>query len=98
MRPDTGPDAEKGVDRTTLTGKVMCGYQGWFTPRATARKGWAHYQRGQFEPGSCKIDLWPDVSELGEDEKFATPFKHADGGGSRSARTSQRRCCGTFAG
>src|SRR5581483_3933912 len=29
--------------------------------------------------GSCKVDLWPDVSELDKDERYATPFRHADG-------------------
>src|SRR5439155_21494060 len=80
MQPYDGASVE-GVDRTTLTGKVMAGYQGWFTAEGDgAGAGWRHYsKRGQFRPGSCNIDLWPDVSELDEDEKFATPFKHADG-------------------
>ena len=70
-----------GVDPGTLAGKVMCGYQGWFTtPEDGAQRGWTHYgRRGRFEPGSCTIDLWPDVSELDDDEKFATGFRHADG-------------------
>lgn len=70
-----------GVDTTTLTGKVMCGYQGWFnTPDDGANLGWRHWGKGgKFEPGACSIDLWPDVSELGPDERYATPFRHADG-------------------
>jgi hypothetical protein len=70
-----------GVDTSTLNGKVMCGYQGWFTaPEDGSQRGWTHYsRRGRFEPGYCSIDLWPDVSELDDDEKFATPFRHADG-------------------
>ena len=74
-------DSNPGVDRSTLTGKVMCGYQGWFAAEGDgSQRGWRHYPfRGRFEPGSCTIDLWPDVSELADDEKFATPFRHADG-------------------
>ena len=30
MRPYDGPSV-KGVDPSTMTGKVLCGYQGWFT-------------------------------------------------------------------
>lgn len=80
MQPYDGPHAA-GVDVSTLTGKVMCGYQGWFTCEGDgARRGWTHYgRRGQFKPGRCTIDFWPDVSDLDEDEKYATAFKHADG-------------------
>jgi hypothetical protein len=80
MRPYDGPSAA-GVKRTTLTGKFMCGYQGWFTaPKDGSGRGWRHYPAGgQFRPGFCSIDLWPDVSELSAGEKFATPFRHRDG-------------------
>lgn len=79
MRPYDGPSL-KGVDGSTLTDKVVCGYQGWFTtPGDGAGLGWRHYpSRGRFEPGRCGIDLWPDVTEMDEDEKYATPFRHAD--------------------
>ena len=80
MRPYDGPSV-KGVDTSTLTGKVMCGYQGWFTtPGDGSDRGWRHYSsKGQFKPGSCNIDLWPDMSELDADEKIPTPFRHQDG-------------------
>ncbi|NJL19147.1 MAG: hypothetical protein HC901_02280 [Bdellovibrionaceae bacterium] len=39
-----------------------------------------HYPAGRkFEPGFCTIDLWPDMTEYGADERFPTPFQHADG-------------------
>ncbi|MFO0876180.1 MAG: glycoside hydrolase family 71/99-like protein [Gemmataceae bacterium] len=80
MRPYEGP-AVKGVDCSTLTGKIVCGYQGWFTtPGDGSGRGWRHYARGaRFEPGSCVIDLWPDVRELTPSERIPTPFRHADG-------------------
>jgi hypothetical protein len=80
MRPYEGP-SKAGVSRSTLTGKVVCGYQGWFTaPGDGSGRGWRHYAaRGDFKPGSCGIDLWPDVRELDDDEKYATPFRHRDG-------------------
>src|SRR5436190_1524612 len=70
------------VDRSTLNGKVICGYQGWFaTPGDGLGRGWYHWSMNpnDFRPGSCKIDLWPDVSELDADERYATPFKRSDG-------------------
>ena len=72
---------EQHVDTSTLHGKVMCGYQGWFTCEGDGSGfGWHHYgNRGGFQPGRCSIDLWPDVSELDDDERHPTPFQHADG-------------------
>jgi hypothetical protein len=69
------------VDPSTLTGKIMAGYQGWFrTPGDGADQGFTHYAiQGKFEPGFSAVEMWPDMSEMDEDEKFATPFKHADG-------------------
>lgn len=80
MQPYTGPSI-RGVDTTTLRGKVLCGYQGWFAAEGDGSgAGWAHYgSGGRFEPGRCSIDLWPDMSEMDADEKYATAFKHADG-------------------
>ncbi len=74
--------APSRVDTGTLTGKVMCGYQGWFNCEGDgAERGWIHWTKGKgpLSPDNAKIDLWPDVSELGADERFATGFKHADG-------------------
>ncbi|BDS06856.1 hypothetical protein NT6N_18960 [Oceaniferula spumae] len=64
-----------------LTGKVMCGYQGWFrAPGDNSGYGWRHYSTTEkFKPGHCTIDLWPDVSELPESEQYPTEFRHADG-------------------
>lgn len=80
MQPYMG-DHNPGVDTTTLNGKVMCGYQGWFAAEGDgSERGWFHYAAGGvFEPGRCTIDLWPDMSELDDDERFATPFQHQDG-------------------
>ena len=65
----------------TLDGMVLCGYQGWFRVEGDgSNNGWHHYAvNGKFEPGHSHIEMWPDVSELGPDERFATPFRHADG-------------------
>lgn len=80
MRPLTGTNAA-GIDPSTLHGKVMCGYQGWFTAEGDGSgRGWFHWANRQgFEPGNCNVDLWPDVSELDPDERFATAFVHRDG-------------------
>jgi hypothetical protein len=80
MTPYEGASV-RGVDTSTLTGKVLCGYQGWHAAEGDgAGRGWYHWQGRQgFKPGSCNIDLWPDVSELGADERYATAFRLADG-------------------
>lgn len=73
-----------GVDCSTLSRKVMCGYQGWFNcPGDGSGLGWNHWSRHRhrdlFGPGNARIDLWPDVTELDADERFDTEFRRADG-------------------
>jgi hypothetical protein len=78
--PYRGPSLRQ-VDPATPEGKLLCGYQGWFnTPDDGAGRGWYHYQGRQgFAPGSCTIDLWPDLREFPEEERDETAFRHADG-------------------
>jgi hypothetical protein len=80
MRPYIGQSLS-GVDASTMRGKVLCGYQGWFAAQGDGLgRGWYHWQgRNGFKPGSCSVDLWPDVSELDPDERYATPFTLRDG-------------------
>ena len=77
-----GPSV-KGVDTGTLTGRVMCGYQGWFNCEGDgAGLGWTHWAQFRskpFGPGNVCVDMWPDVSELSAPERYATPFVTADG-------------------
>lgn len=82
LNREAGRTSVNGGAMTTLTGKVMCGYQGWFAvPTDAINRGWYHYKLGStFAPGSCKFDLWPDMSEMGSDEKYAAPgFTTASG-------------------
>jgi hypothetical protein len=70
------------VDSSTLAGKVMCGYQGWFNAEGDgANRGYNHWARSGVRPGPGRVtvDLWPDLSEFGVDERFPTDFVHADG-------------------
>jgi hypothetical protein len=75
------------IDATTLEGKVLCGYQGWFrTPTDQAKQGWFHWSRDRekLTPETACFEMWPDVSEYppialtqAGDYKFAdgTPAK-----------------------
>lgn len=60
-------------------GLLMAGYQGWFNaPGDGSGRGWYHYSgRNGFRPGSCSVDLWPDVSEY--QKLYRTDFVYDDG-------------------
>ncbi len=69
------------VDATTLRGKVMAGYQGWFRcPGDAAGLGWAHWSRDRkrIAPETLTFEMWPEMSEY--PERFAAPgFTYPDG-------------------
>jgi len=71
------------VDATSLTGKVLCGYQGWFRcPGDAANMGWVHWSRDSklLLPEKLTFEMWPDVSEFPASERFPAPgFTDAEG-------------------
>jgi hypothetical protein len=80
-------DPAQIVDASTLKGRVMCGYQGWFRcPGDAANEGWVHWSRdaNRLTPQTVTIEMWPDVSEYADLELYpAGAFHDADG---RAAR------------
>ncbi|MHC4443439.1 MAG: hypothetical protein ACYTF1_05005 [Planctomycetota bacterium] len=72
------------IDASTLTGKVVSGYQGWFTcpgDGAPPEMGWGHWSLcDSIGPGCYAVEMWPDVSEFDSDELFlADKVKLTDG-------------------
>jgi hypothetical protein len=69
--------AAEPVDPSTLYGKMIMGYQGWFScPGDAAGRGWSHWKDGQ---GRVTVDMLPDVSELSADERCESGLIGRDG-------------------
>lgn len=60
------PPPPRPVDHTTLTGKLVVGYQGWHaTANDGSHIGWTHWSNdGRAVPGplTVHVDAWPDTS------------------------------------
>jgi hypothetical protein len=86
LRPYSGP-TRSDIDATTLDGKVLCGYQGWFnTPGDGSRHGFTHWGHGLDRPegGRFTVDMWPDVSEYDPRDLCEVPgLKMPDGSPAR---------------
>ncbi|MDP4238848.1 MAG: glycoside hydrolase family 71/99-like protein [Bacteroidota bacterium] len=69
---------------------VMAGYQGWFnTTDDGLQRGWRHLGGYDgFRPGSCNIDIWPDVSEYAK--TYKTNFRFANGSVARVFSSADR--------
>ncbi len=71
------------VDATTLHGRIMCGYQGWFRcPGDGAKQGWIHWSRdsSRIAPDTLTFELWPDMTDYPAEERFPVPgFTGAEG-------------------
>lgn len=74
------------VDASTLGGKLMLGYQGWFSaggdgsPFDGQQDSWHHWSDWVAPaPTNVTFDLWPDLSEYGEEELYPTDLRYADG-------------------
>ncbi len=62
------------VDATSLNGKVLLGYQGWFRcPSDGTSRGWTHWFRGEPSVEHLTVDVYPDISELTPEERCEVP-------------------------
>ncbi len=67
------------VDNSTLDGKVMFGYQGWFNhPDDGAGIGWVHWTNF-YEPINSSVDMYPDIREYGLDELYDADLTFTNG-------------------
>jgi len=75
LTPYAGP-VKDFVDNTTLVGKVMTGYQGWFAaPNDPRDKGWNHWGRNSgsdIDPTQITIDQWPYFDDYNPDRLYST--------------------------
>lgn len=71
---------DKNIDNSTLYGKVICGYQGWFrAPGDPDGKGWVHYFRDN-NISKPTIEMWPYMEEYTSAEHYPVPnWKTNDG-------------------
>ena len=67
------------VDPSTLDGKVLLGYQGWFTCPEDGSGRWTHWSRGTPAPETLTVEYYPDVRELDPDERCTIPGMTIDG-------------------
>jgi len=71
------------LNTSTLKGKVILGYQGWFAcpDDGSDWNQWIHWFRydNTSNAESLTIDYWPDMTEYGPDERYPTEMKLSDG-------------------
>ncbi|MCU0784279.1 MAG: Ig-like domain-containing protein, partial [Verrucomicrobia bacterium] len=70
------------VDPSTMTGKLLMGYQGWFAcpGDGSAYNRWVHwFGNNTPDADNAHFDFWPDTSELDADELFSTSMTYSNG-------------------
>ncbi|MCU0782543.1 MAG: glycoside hydrolase family 71/99-like protein [Verrucomicrobia bacterium] len=67
--------AQAVVDSSTLQGKVLFGYQGWFgcAGDGSSNRNWRSWARGTPAAKTLTIDMYPDLRELDPDERYPVP-------------------------
>ncbi|WP_421897767.1 T9SS type A sorting domain-containing protein [Marinoscillum sp.] len=78
------------IDFSTLDGKVMFGYQGWFSskgdggPLGDRYHHWGNLASGSGSPNDLSVEMWFDDRELDPDELYETGYYYPDGRQARS--------------
>ena len=67
--------AADSIDASTLNGKVLLGYQGWFNcpGDGSPRENWRSWSRSVPAADTLTIDIYPDLSELTPAERCLVP-------------------------
>ncbi|MDB5106529.1 MAG: hypothetical protein JWP91_4218 [Fibrobacteres bacterium] len=52
------------VDPSTIEGKVLFGYQGWFNCPTNGSGSWVHWSRGVPSPTALTVEMYPDLTEF----------------------------------
>jgi hypothetical protein len=77
------PNPIPSLNTSTLNGKVILGYQGWFASPGDGSdlNEWIHWFT--YDNASRReyltIDYWPDMTEYGPDERYPTEMELSDG-------------------
>jgi hypothetical protein len=62
------------VDPSSIVGKVLFGYQGWFgCPGPSWSGGWSHWGGGPPSAGSVAVEMYPDLTEFAKSDLCAAP-------------------------
>jgi hypothetical protein len=82
----------RGVDASTLYGKHLMGYQGWFGAPGDGWNGsWVHWFSGDGSISNATFDVWPDTRELDPDELYADSLLPSRSGGPSRLFSSHNR-------
>ena len=71
----TAASAAQAVDFTTLDGKVLLGYQGWFNcpGDGDANRGWRSWAKGTPSANTLTVDMYPDLTEFDRADLYPLP-------------------------
>jgi hypothetical protein len=74
---------DQTIDATTIYGKTLCGYQGWFRcPGDALNIGWVHWSwdTKRIVPETLTFEMWPDMSEYRAAGRYRVDgFTYPDG-------------------
>ena len=71
-------------DSRSPVGKVITGYQGWFTHPGDTYGSWVHWASGTPRPNNQTIEMYPDIFEYEANTLYGTGFSNL--GDDREAR------------
>jgi hypothetical protein len=63
------------IDNSTITNKILCGFQGWFSCLEDGGGNWTHWadDSSWIGPTNYHTDIWPDVTEYDPSDLYFVP-------------------------